>query len=95
MQPTATPGTQTIPSVPQPQYQTPAGKRTGLAGIVDEMRDALTGGQGGWGRVAAEAVTGAAAGYAAGRGAGNAGKAAFAGVQQGEHIDQMQAENQQ
>jgi hypothetical protein len=70
-------------------------KRTGLAGIVDEMRDALTGGQGGWGRVAAEAVTGAAAGYAAGRGAGNAGKAALAGVQQGEHIDQMQAENQQ
>jgi hypothetical protein len=89
----------TMPQLPAPTAPkvtpAPPPKRTGLAGIVDEMRDALTGGTGGWGRVAAEAVTGAAAGYAAGRGAGNAGKAAFAGVQQGEHIDQMQAENQQ
>lgn len=92
--PIATPSTGDVQA---PAYNIPAVKepRTGLAGIVDQMRDALTGGSGGWGKVAAEVGTGAAAGLAAGRGRGNLGKAGFAGVQQGEHIDQMQKENQQ
>lgn len=79
-------------------------KRGGLAGIVDDFRNAIAGTQGRgvyidpntgekfvqhptltgkqqWLKVAGEALVGGTAGLAAGKGAGNGGKAAFAGVQ--------------
>jgi hypothetical protein len=46
-----------------------------------------------WLRIAAEGIQGAAAGMAAGKGEGNQGKAAFAGVQQGQQMAAQQEQN--
>jgi hypothetical protein len=92
-------------------------KRGGLAGIVDEFRDAISGTQAPkmatdaqgnpyvahtdltgaqkWMRVASTALHGAAAGWAAGRGAGHGGDALEAGVNAGDkQVAQRQKQEQ-
>lgn len=90
--------------------------RTGIAGVMDKVADALAGAtrpdiyhddQGNayvyhpnltrgqqWRRIAAEAVEGASRGLAAGKGAGNMGRAGVAGVEAGEAHAQ-ERENQE
>jgi hypothetical protein len=107
--PAATPAPQATPIHPV--------RRGGLAGIVDEMRDAIAGtttshiatdADGNkyvnvaplshkqqWMRVAAELGEGAAAGLAAGKGAGNSGRAAQAGFGVGHHEAEARDQHRQ
>lgn len=126
VQPTDTPGKGEVgadpnaPAAPgalnvSPVILTPA-KRTGVAGVVDDIRDVLAGthrpeiahDQNGdayvketslthgqqWRKIIGNALEGAAAGLAHGRGAGHMGDAALAGVQMGEQQHKQDEQEQ-
>jgi hypothetical protein len=105
--------TPAVTAVDQPVVIQPS-RRTGLAGIVDQIRDAIAGtdstkvytdndgnkyiqhehptkGQQ-WLRIAGTVAHGAAAGLAAGRGRGNAGNAALAGINAGQQDQDRRAQ---
>lgn len=100
---TTEPGQNPTPTnTPQPAILTPV-KRGGIAGIVDELRDAISGTtsqrvmqdeQGNkWMRVAGTAFRGAAAGLANGQGPGGRSRALQAGIQSAD--EQKEKEQQQ
>jgi hypothetical protein len=80
--------TPNMPAPAAPQVQ----PRSGLAGIVDQFKEAIA--PHGWGKAVAEAIHGAGAGMAASKGAGNQLQGLNAGFEAGQH-DEKQFQQQQ